>query len=350
MGYYKDKERNTWFVEVRYKDIYGNSKKKKKRGFKKASEAKEWEIKFLNSLSQEPDITFDSLYDKYIEDLAHHVKETTLYTKRSIFEIHILPYFKDMTLISITPLVIRKWQNEILKRELSEAYTYSIHKQLSAILNYAVKFYNLTSNPCHKSGPIGNLRNHNEMKVWNLDQFKKFLSIIKSEEVKIAFEILFFTGIRIGELLALTFEDINYDENLIQIDKTLSRIKKRDIITKPKTFSSIRKILCSDILMEKIKNFENSILDVEKKSRVIQLKKSALERYLVYYTPRLKLDRLRIHDLRHSHTSFLLHKNVNIVVISKRLGHKNVKTTLDTYSHFLPESIEYLKEILEEMK
>ena len=66
MGYYKDKERNTWFVEVRYKDIYGNSKKKKKRGFKKASEAKEWEIKFLNSLSQEPDITFDSLYDKYI--------------------------------------------------------------------------------------------------------------------------------------------------------------------------------------------------------------------------------------------------------------------------------------------
>ena len=254
-----------------------------------------------------------------------------------------------MPLIKITPLTVRKWQGDILKKEYSEEYTSTINKQLSSLFNYAVKFYNLSSNPCHKSGTIGS-RGNKEMKIWNLNQFQKFLSVIRSEEVKIAFEILFFSGIRAGEMLALSFKDINYEKNTISITKTLSRIKKTDIITKPKTPSSVREVLCPQFLMDKLKKYEISLLDKEADQRVVQLKKSALERYIRYYTPRLELHRIRIHDFRHSHASYLLHKNVNIVVISKRLGHKNVKTTLDTYSHFLPESINYLQEVLEEMQ
>ena len=162
MGVYKDAERGTWFVELRYKNAYGEPKKKKKRGLKKQSDAKKWEAKFLNSLYSDPEITFENLYNEYIKDNEKRCKKTTLYNKKSYFKSHILPYFGKMKIKDISALAIRKWQNELLKNNYSQTYLFTLHKQLSAFFNFALKFYNLKQNPCSLSGSMGGKKSEND--------------------------------------------------------------------------------------------------------------------------------------------------------------------------------------------
>lgn len=350
MGVYKDAERGTWFVELRYKNAYGEPKKKKKRGFKKQSDAKKWEAKFLNSLYSDPEITFENLYNEYIKDNEKRCKKTTLYNKKSYFKSHILPYFGKMKIKDISALAIRKWQNELLKNNYSQTYLFTLHKQLSAFFNFALKFYNLKQNPCSLSGSMGGKKSENEMKIWNLENFTLFLTKVQKEEPKLAFKLLFWTGMRIGELLALTFADIDFENNIIKINKTLSKVNNTILITDPKTKASIRNIQCPIFLIEEIKRYKNNFYDLKKEQRIINMTRHGLSRYIKTYSKRLGLEKIRLHDFRHSHASFLLHKNVNILVISKRLGHESPSTTLNIYAHLLPESNDHLKFILNEKK
>jgi len=349
MGYYKDKERGTWYVEVRYKDIYGSSRKKKKRGFKKASEAKKWEAEFLNSLHSDPEINFNNLYKKYFEDLKLRCKPSTLHIREINFKKHFLPYFGEMKIKEISPLTIRKWQNKILVENYSESFMTTLHRQLTSFFNYAIKFYNLKSNPCSIAGKVKVSKPVNEMKIWTLQDFNLFLSNIKNSEVKLAFEILFFTGMRIGELMALNFSDVNYSNNTIKISKSYYKITGKEAITTPKTDSSNRDIICPIFLLKNIKTYYETLYNKIPDQKIFTFAKDNLRHYVRKYSKILNIPKIRIHDFRHSYASYLLHKNVNILAISKQLGHKDVKLTLSIYSHLLPESNDYLKEILNNM-
>ena len=191
MGYYKDKERKTWFVEVRYKDIYGTPKKKKKRGFKTATEAKKWETEFLNSLYSDPEINFSNLYKNYFQDLSLRLKPSTLYIRKINFRKHFLPYFGEMKIKEISPLVIREWQNKILSENYSEGFMTTLHRQLTSFFNYAIKFYNLKNNPCSTAGKIKISKPANEIQIWTPENFNLFISKIRKPEVRLAFQIFY---------------------------------------------------------------------------------------------------------------------------------------------------------------
>lgn len=186
------------------------------------------------------------------------------------------------------------------------------------------------------------------MKIWTLENFTLFLTKVQKEEPKLAFKLLFWTGMRIGELLALTFADIDFENNIIKINKTLSKINNTILITDPKTKASIRNIQCPIFLIEEIRKYKNNFYDSKENQRIINMTRHGLSRYIKIYSERLGLEKIRLHDFRHSHASFLLNKNVNILVISKRLGHESPSTTLNIYAHLLPESNDYLKSILNE--
>ncbi|MGL5756630.1 MULTISPECIES: N-terminal phage integrase SAM-like domain-containing protein [Bacteria] len=107
-------------------------------------------------------MTFKSLYELYIDDLSHRLREHTIINKKYIIEMKILPFFKNIKLNDITPVIVRKWQNELLKainpssgNPYSQTHIKTIHNQLTAIFNYAIKFHSLQENPCHKAGSIG---------------------------------------------------------------------------------------------------------------------------------------------------------------------------------------------------
>lgn len=345
MPVYKE-ENGTWRARFYYIDHTGKRRETQKRGFKKKSEAQEYEREFLRKAKYNVDMTFESLVVLYFEDLSTRLKENTLETKKYLMELKIAPFFNKLKLSEITPNTIRAWQRKILQytnektgKKYSQTYIKTMNNQLVAIFNYAVRFYNLKENPCHKAGSIGK-KNADEMNIWSIEEFKKFISSEKliNPIAKTGFQILFWTGLRIGELLALTREDIDLEKKTLRVNKSYQRLKGRDIITTPKTPRSNRIIEISDNLVNVLENYFEKLYDLKKKDRIFPCTKHLFEHEIKRIAKAENMEAIRLHDLRHSHASLLIHLGVNPVLISKRLGHEKVETTLNTYSHIYPNS------------
>lgn len=203
MGVYK--EGKNWKVQVYYKDWQGNQKRKQKRGFRTKGEAKEWERDFLQQQSQGVDIEFGNFLEIYYKDMDVRLREHTMYTKRYIIDLKIRPYFEKKILSEITVADVRAWQNELLMykdkngKGYSQTYLKTINCQLTAIFNYAIRYYNLQDNPCRKAGAIG--KSKGEPKdFWMQEEFNDFLETVSDKpETRMAFLILYWTGMRIGD-------------------------------------------------------------------------------------------------------------------------------------------------------
>ncbi|MDD2960025.1 MAG: site-specific integrase [Lachnospiraceae bacterium] len=338
---YQTKEgKNLWYCSFHYADWMGQNKRKKKMGFATRREALDWERTFLDKECKNPDILFSSLVENYMKDCDTHMKPTTLENKQYIYDLKLIPYFGKMKVSDITPLRVRTWQNELInyKDENGEAYspTYlkSIHAQLSAILNYAVKYYNLPGNPCKATGSMGKGKAA-EMKIWTRDQFEQFLPFEKKQGYHCAFNILFYSGVRASELLALTPEDVPRDRNVLRINKNFAVVKGVAMFLTPKTERSIREVSIHKSLHDEILQYIDDLcLDPEE--RIFYFTKSGLLKEFHNISEKAGLEQIRIHDLRHSHTSMLIDMNIPIIQISERLGHENVETTWKIYAHLYP--------------
>lgn len=161
MAVYKNKSNNTWYVSVYYKNWQGSTDRKVKRGFKTKREASKWERTFLLQRSDDVDMTFGAFWELYKADLKEKIRENTWNTKISVIEKKVLPYFQNKKLCEIKPTDIMSWQNEMMGyrdsagKPYSKTYLKTIHNQISAIFNHAVKFYDLKSNPAAKVGNMG---------------------------------------------------------------------------------------------------------------------------------------------------------------------------------------------------
>lgn len=348
MPAYKDEERGTWYASFYYTDWMGNRKLKKKRGFKTQREAKEFEREFLNKEERDCDITFEFLVEEYFKDLSTRLKKTTIAIKRDIFNTKILPYMKNLKISQITPTTVRLWQNEILKGGYAPTYQKTIHNQLSAILNYAVKYYNMPNNPCRITGSIGK-KNADNMKIWTLDDYKKFIALEKKPAAFVAFEILFWCGLREGELLALTPADITEDKK-IHITKTFVRVDGEELVTPPKTPKSIRDVPIPDFLYNEIQDYISKLYGIQPQDKLFYFTKGFIGKEIKRLHEKAGVERIRTHDLRHSHASLLIDMGYSIFLISERLGHENVETTMNTYGHLYPNKHQEMVDGLEKLK
>lgn len=348
MPAYKDEERGTWYASFYYTDWMGNRKLKKKRGFKTQREAKEFEREFLNKEERDCDITFEFLVEEYFKDLSTRLKKTTIAIKRDIFNTKILPYMKNLKISQITPTTVRLWQNEILKGGYAPTYQKTIHNQLSAILNYAVKYYNMPNNPCRITGSIGK-KNADSMKIWTLDDYKKFIALEKKPAAFVAFEILFWCGLREGELLALTPADITEDKK-IHITKTFVRVDGEELVTPPKTPKSIRDVPIPDFLYNEIQDYISKLYGIQPQDKLFYFTKGFIGKEIKRLHEKAGVERIRTHDLRHSHASLLIDMGYSIFLISERLGHENVETTMNTYGHLYPNKHQEMVYGLEKLK
>lgn len=209
MAAYKDEEGGTWYVSFHYNDWIGKNRRKLKRGFKTRKEALEWEQKFRLQQATSLDMDFGSFYRIYEDDLKPKLKLNTWKTKDTIFRNRILPYFKDKKMNEISPADIIKWQNSIMKlktpdgKPFKPTYLKTIQSELSALFNHAIRFYNLPDNPVKKAGTIGKGK-ADEMEFWTEEEYLKFIEQVKDKSVSYyAFQVLYWCGLRSGELLAL---------------------------------------------------------------------------------------------------------------------------------------------------
>ena len=334
MPTYKDDKAGTWYCKFYYTDWQGQKRQKLKRGFSRQKDAKDWERLFLEQFAKNPDITFEALYLKYKEYIRLRIRESTAASRFSMIDRHILPFFKKKVVSDISPADVAAWQNEMLQKGLSNTYLNQINIYLKAIFAYAVDYVGLPKNPCTKS--IGS-RKTRKLNFWTPGEYARFIEACKDNiEYYTIFEILYYTGMREGELLALTLNDIDFKGNQIHINKTYYRIAGKDLINAPKTESSERIVDIPEFLTQEIREYVTHLYKPDPETRLFNKRPQYLRSILRDRAAKAGVKEIRVHDIRHSHASLLIDLGANPVLVAERLGHESPDITLKTYAHLFP--------------
>lgn len=337
MPTYKNPKSGTWFCKFYYTDWQGQKKQKKKEGFATQREARAFEQDFLQHMARDCTLTFARLAELYLEDISHRQKPTSLLIKRCDFRNYFLPAFAEMGIAAITPAQIRQWQTELLGKALKPITLRRLNTELSTFFKYAIKYYGLKSNPVSIAGNIGSSRARS-LNFWTQAEFQQFISVVEQPEHRMLFLILFYAGLRIGECLALTVGDFNSRRATLDISKSLSIVDGQEIIQTPKTSKSIRTVVLPAKVARLLRDYLRASGSTDPQRRIFgTLYKEMCRRLLKRYAERAGVKAIRIHDLRHSHASLLINMGVPPLAISERLGHENVQTTLNIYSHLYPD-------------
>jgi len=187
------------------------------------------------------------------------------------------------------------------------------------------------------------------MKFWTKQEFMRFIDcVMDKHQSYMAFMLLYWTGMRIGELLALTPADFDLTSRTVSITKSYQRLGRKDVITPPKTPKSKRTIRIPDFLADDVENYLKSIYGLQDTGRMFPVTKYYLEHEMQRGIKASGVKRIRIHDSRHSHASLLVELGFSPLEIAERLGHERIETTLNTYSHLYPDKQSKLADTLDQ--
>ena len=257
---------STWYASFYYEDWTGKKVKKMKRGFPTKREALEWERTFLQQQTADLEMTFENFVAVYVADMKGRIKENTWGTKEHILYKKLVPYFGKRKMCDIHSKEVIAWQNEMLGyrdkngKPYSPVYLKTLHNQLSAVFNHAVRHYNLKVNPAAQAGNMGKPKGR-EMLFWTKAEYLKFAEAMMDKPLSYyAFEMLYWCGVREGELLALTPGDFDFEKQTVTISKSYQRIKGKDVITDPKTPKSNRVIQMPAFLCEEMRDYIKSCM------------------------------------------------------------------------------------------
>jgi integrase len=349
----KDTKRGTWKVYIRYKDWQGDSQVHTRRGFSTKREALEYERAFLQKKAKDVNMGFPQFVEVYMDDMKPRLKLNTFLTKQHIISSKIVPYFKNKSLAEITATDVIQWQNKLLSmrdendRPYSPTYLRTVQNQLSAIFNHACRFYGLSANPSQQAGKMGKSKGK-EMLFWTKEEYLKFSEVMKEKPVSFyAFEVLYWTGIRCGELQALERGDFNTNEKTLRINKSYQHLQGKDYITSPKTEKSNRVIELPDFLCREMEDYFGMLYKCDEHTRLFNFSKSYLHHEMDRGAKEAGVKRIRIHDLRHSHVAHCIELGFSPVAIAERMGHEGIQITYN-YAHLYPSKQKALADKLNE--
>lgn len=291
-------------------------------------------------------ILFDEAIYSFLKFLINRLKYSTYETNERKIKKYILEFFIGKNIYSFEMKDYINWQIYIESFNFSYNYKSSLHYCFTTFFDFCIIYYGIEKNIAKI---IGNFRNDDIKKIgniWTIEEFEKFIQVVDHPIYKCLFNFLYFTGCRKGECLALTFDDIDFENHTVYINKTITRFLKNGekIITTPKTKSSIRTISLDDFMFYEIiklreyyitnyNNFNNSFYIF---GGINSIPFTTLKRKKDKYCDLAKVKRIKIHEFRHSHTCLLYENKVPIQDISKRLGHTDISITMGTYLKNLP--------------
>lgn len=351
----KEMPNGTFTVQFRCKDAEGNDVHKFRRGFASRKEAEEWERDYKATRGQTMAMHFSDFMKIYEEDMRPRLRETTWETKSHMIKTKILPFFGRMRMEDVRSIDIVRWQNKLMdmKRPNGEPYspTYlrTINNQVTAIFNHAARYYGLHPNPAVKTMKIG-AKEAGEMSFWTKDEYLRFSEAMMDKPRSfLAFEILYWTGVRVGELLALTPGSFNLERLEMRISSSYQRLNGQDLITDPKTPKSVRTIKIPGFLKDEVEEYLACRLDLEGDDRIFSMTKHYLAHEMKRGCAETGVKRIRIHDLRHSHVSLLIDMGFSALAIAERMGHEATDITF-RYAHLFPNVQENMAAALDESK
>lgn len=321
-----------------------------KRGFSTKKEALAWIESQKATVTAEKPITLNELWLDYEKDQSVRLKANTMANKR--FQIQkILSRFGEMPITEITPRSIRDWQTDLINAGYAPTYLKAIQAQFSALINYGIRFHGIVENPILKAGSMGSRKTAEEMSYWTPEEFTRFIREVADKPASYyGFYTLFWTGIRLGELLALTPADFDFEKRTLRINKSYQRINGRDVITTPKTKKSIRTIPLPKFYCDKMQQYLSGIYGLDPDDRIFSYTKHFYEHEIRRGVKKSGVKRIRIHDLRHSHASLLISRlGASPQLVADRLGHENIQTTLNIYSHLYDDQPRQLADSLDKL-
>lgn len=346
----QDKKRGTWTYVCDIKTTNGKRKQKRKRGFSTEKEARKALIEFLYQQQNEEYVEpskmsyKDYIHTVWLETKQHELSEQTIQVYRDYLKARILPEIGTIRLSKLTIHHIQQFINYLNKDGLKPKTVKKIHEIIRSSLQFAVKHEYITKNVATKvTLPI--MRKPTIL-VWGDKAIKTFLNVAKHDPLSVVFQLAIFSGMRQGEILGLQWKYVNFDEGTVEVCQTLSQ-RGGHLIKSVKTDTSRRTIALPQHTMQLLKKNkhkqrlnklyygkmyqENDLVCCTKHGT--PLNPSNVRRTLKRLIKESGVPEITFHALRHTHATWLLHQGVNIKVIQERLGHSNVKITLDIYTH-----------------
>lgn len=357
---YKDAKRGTYYFRITYYDKTNTRQFITRKGFKQRKEAVKScnaymdELEDIGKINQLP---FNELVEEYIDWYAARRKASSLKSLKTHVNNHLLPHFKSMDVFNMTTKDIMKFQNKKMKENHSGEYLKKMHVFLVSILNHAMKYHDLKQNVASLVGNF-EIETQKRLNYWTLEQFNQFYEVLTKIEHKLFFKLLFYSGARKGEIRALTWENVNFDDEFIHINKT----DYHGVVTVPKTKAAIRDIYLPTHMMDDLKAYLNWYKEhnIYKDNYVLfgeffkSLSESTIDRWFTNALNALDeqlsdgetFPRIVIHELRHSHASMLVNHGASLMIIAQRLGHSSIDEVSSRYGHLYPstqkEIIKYL--------
>lgn len=340
----KREKNGTWTVYYYYKDMEGNRRHTTKRGFQTKKEALKWEQK--DRIPGSCHMYFSEFVELYKTDKKHEIKERTMMMKNDVTKKHILPFFGNKRMDEITSKDIMQWKNRIKEQGYSSSYERTIDNQLTAYFNHASVHYGLINNPCKKVKKMGAYKKRIDFLTF--EEYEKFISMYDPESRQhVLFNTLAFTGMRCGECLALTPADIDVKNRTISITKTYFRKNKKDYITSPKTEESNRIVHIPQFLADELQNYMERLYGIEEHQRIFPVTHEAVQHTMKNMLKKAGIRHVPVHCWRHFFASYLISIGVDALTIKEMLGHKDIKITLNTYSHLMPNKQQEVADILD---
>ncbi len=289
-------------------------------------------------MSKKQKHNFLAIYNEYLIIRRRKLKDQSFQTFKYNFEANILSYFSKMNIEDISENDIYNWEDFIVEKNFCNNHNKNLFSMLKDFFAYCNYKYNIDDRIICDVGPIRPKVERKKKDFYTFNEFNQFINYVDNNIYKQFFNLMFFCGTRPGEAMALKFSDLN--DNTISIIKTIDEHRKRKIDT-PKTLSSIRDIIIDDNLKNDllelkkyyIKKYNNKKYDYFIFGGMKPLSATTINRYKLEACEKANIRPITLHQFRHSHATLLLNQNIDIHVISKRLGHSKVSTTLDIYTH-----------------
>ena len=359
---YYDKASSSYYAvaSLGFDEVTGKRMQKKKRGFKTQTEAKKWYDDFIAKHSKKAivhgaTLTVEIFLEKYF--VPHYKNKVTTRTFMTFSsKLKRLKYFYPMKMVDVKPIHIKKWHTDILEEGLSNNYLKDLHQTVKELFDMALTLGVVSENPARQ---VGNMkRTRKKVDFWTKEEFEKFIKTFEKNDVVehlkyTCFLFLFMTGLRISELQALTWEDVDFENKAVQVNKSMFYQNKNNWQINPtKTFSSNRKIYLDDTTIKALSSWKNHQKQLGKISFVfsyncLPVTKTMLANSMKKHGEIAGVKSIRIHDLRHSHASLLLSLGMNDLELKNRLGHADIQTTLGVYSHLRPSAMKEVADKLE---
>lgn len=358
MPVYKDKRRGTFFYSFSV-----NGKRIRSKDFETKAEASRELSKAILSTEygSSNKMSFSQVSSVFLAEKKPRLKPQS-YDRLATMLSHMLETLGN---VQVEKLTVKQYQKALSYldsytfhgKPLKNSYKNKVIRTFKQLCSFARKRYDLVTNVPDKFEPYKN-EEKEEMKFITLEQFNKLMEVVDDEVYKAVFLTLFYMGLRIGELNGLQFKDVDFTNNTISINKTVTTKKKSDegqfLITSPKTKSSARTLPMPHIVSESLLGIVNKYSNHPQMSPQSFLfgfdkpiPESTLQKRKKYYFELAELDEIRLHDFRHSCASFLINNKATPLLVSKWLGHANVSMTLNTYSHLWKSELDEIVNLID---